>query len=432
MGTSKFQSIWGILFFVSACGPAQTSSVTLLANKAADEIPLKNGTAYTISAKRADASGEALCVDVQQQSQNNGALLQIASCAGTASQTFVRRGSALQVYSNKCLDVIDGKLYDGARVQIWDCADNSPHQSWIARGKLLQYKGSNFCLDVTDGQFKQGAILQLWNCDVANSHQQFSMVPKIASNSPTTPASGQSGRTLVWNDEFTGNAIDQSKWNYEVNCDGGGNNEHQCYTSDGKNSWVQGGMLHIKVIKEKYANKDYTSARLTTAGKGDWTYGRFETRLKVPCGQGFWPAAWAMPTDGVYGIWPQSGELDIMEVLGGSPDTLHGTAHFGALAPNNRSKGGLFNLSQGTFCDDFHVFAIERYEDRVTWSVDGQDYFTLRPGDADFAPAWPWPFNKRFFFILNVAMGGNWPGNPDPSIQSGEMLVDYVRIYAPK
>jgi len=336
------------------------------------------------------------------------------------------------VYGNKCLDLVDGKARDGAKVQIWDCVDGSPNQAWVSKGNVLQFQGSNLCLDVTDGAFNSGTGLQVWSCNEGSANQQFRMVSKGASSSGTAVAStnAQAGRKLVWNDEFDGNALDMSKWNYEVNCDGGGNNEHQCYTSDRKNSWVQDGMLHIKVVKEKYQNKDYTSARLVTAGKGDWAYGRFETRLKVPCGQGFWPAAWTMPTDSAYGAWPQSGELDIMEILGGSPSTLHGTAHFGNLAPNNRSKGGAYSLSRGTFCDDFHVFAIERYQDHVTWSVDGQDYFTLSKQDADFSPASPWPFNKRFFFILNVAMGGNWPGDPDPSIQEGEMVVDYVRIYA--
>jgi beta-glucanase (GH16 family) len=411
-----------------ACGAAHENMAQTVTET--EQLPshfaLSNKTSYAIR----PAGAKHLCVDVQHNSRENGAPLQLWECSGAEQQLFTRKGASLQAFGNKCLDVHQGAARAGARVQMWDCQEGSPNQKWTSIGPALQFKGTKFCLDVVNGLYNNGAALQLWSCDENNAHQKFSFEDQ--SPAPSATQQAQSDRKIVFQDEFDGDAIDTSKWNYEVNCDGGGNNEHQCYTQDGKNAWVKDGMLHIKVIKGKYKNKNYTSARINTAGKGDFTYGRFEARIKVPCGQGLWPAFWMMPTDSNYGSWPTSGELDIMEILGGDADTLHGTAHFGDKWPNNRNKGGSYSMSSGDFCQDFHTYAIERYQDKVVWSLDGKDYFTLKPNDASWSPAPHWPFDKRFFFILNVAMGGNWPGDPDPKIESGEMVVDYVRAYAPK
>lgn len=408
MAHFKILSAISALAATIACGTTEhqnpqngaASPPTAIGRTAKVELALTNGAGYSISPS---ASGGAMCLDVRGSSQDNGSIIQLMNCREGNNQIFVRKGHALQVFGDKCLDVKDGQSYSGGKVQLWDCIEGSPHQAWESHGKSLRLKNSNVCLDVTNGLMNPGAGLQVWQCDEVNNNQQFLMTSKTsgasrsATDNNTVP--NTTGRKIVWSDEFDGASIDSNKWQHEVNCDGGGNQEEECYTNDTKNSFIKDNMLHIKVIKEDDQGKAYTSARITTQGLADWTYGRFETRLKVPCGQGFWPAAWMLPSDNSYGSWPQSGELDIMEILGGAPDTLHGTAHFGDPAPNNRNKGGSYSMSSGDYCGDFHVFAVERTEDTITWSVDGEDYFSLGQKDADYSPASGWPFDKKFYRI---------------------------------
>ncbi|HEU5139657.1 MAG TPA: carbohydrate binding domain-containing protein, partial [Bacillales bacterium] len=238
---------------------------------------------------------------------------------------------------------------------------------------------------------------------------------------------------LIWEDEFNAKKIDTSKWNFIEGGGGYGNNELQNYTSRKKNARVEDGHLVIEAHKEQYQGNDYTSAKLTTEGKGDWTYGRFEIRAKLPEGQGIWPAIWMMPTDyQLYGTWPSSGEIDIMELLGDDPDTVYGTLHFG----NPHSQAGApYSLEEGTFTDSYHTFAIEWEPGEFRWYVDGKLYqkqnrwFSKLSGAA--APfTYPAPFDRDFYLQLNLAVGGNWPGNPDATTQfPQQMLVDYVKVY---
>lgn len=239
---------------------------------------------------------------------------------------------------------------------------------------------------------------------------------------------------LVWADEFNGSALDLTKWTPQIGngCDiglcGWGNNELQYYTDRSTNLSVSGGFLTITARKERIQNNQYTSARIRTLNKGEWTYGRMEARMKLPIGKGIWPAFWMLPTDEVYGGWPQSGEIDIMEYLGHQPSTVYGTIHYGQPYPNNRSTGGQYLLPEGRFNDDFHVFAIEWEPNVIRWYVDGILYVTKT--NADVSPE-RWPFDQRFHFLLNVAVGGNWPGNPDATTVFPQTLtVDYVRVYA--
>src|SRR3954464_10612678 len=170
-------------------------------------------------------------------------------------------------------------------------------------------------------------------------------------------AQDQPKRELVWSDEFDGKSLDESKWEAIVNGRGGGNKELQYYRKE--NARVENGMLIIEARKEKFTGpdgaRDYTSARLRTKGKGDWKYGRIEVRAKLPKGQGIWPAIWMMPTDNRYGNWPNSGEIDIMELLGHEPQRVHGTLHWGDRAKRHLQKGEKFDLSRGSFADDFHI-----------------------------------------------------------------------------
>lgn len=232
---------------------------------------------------------------------------------------------------------------------------------------------------------------------------------------------------LTWQENFKGKKLDTSRWNYEVNDWGGGNNELQYYTARDSNLYLKGGLLHIRGIKEDYLTKHYTSARITTKGKADFTFGKMEIRAKIPTGRGMWPAIWMLPTDEKFGGWPTSGEIDIMETKGQYPDTLYGTMHFGNKWPGNRYKGGVTqHEGPGGYGDGFHTYGIEWQKDSIAWFVDGRKYFETNISDV---AGYTYPFNERFHFILNLAIGGGFVGDPDETIQSREFLVDYVKVW---
>jgi len=249
------------------------------------------------------------------------------------------------------------------------------------------------------------------------------------------------GWTQVWADEFDGSAIDSSKWEHEVDCWGGGNGEDQCYVADAKNSFVSDGFLHIVAIDDSpsgrvsatdanIVTKGHSSARLRTLGHGDWKYGRIEARAKLPFGQGLWPAFWMLPTDRVYGGWAASGEIDIMEAvnLRAGANLVHGTLHYGGAWPANVHTGTSTQPSSNAW-ENFHVYAVEWEEGIVRWFVDDAHYETQNDWYSS-AAAYPAPFNERFHVILNVAVGGAWPGPPNDSTTfPQEMVVDYVRVY---
>ncbi len=239
---------------------------------------------------------------------------------------------------------------------------------------------------------------------------------------------------LVWSDDFDGKSLDESKWEVIVNGRGGGNKELQYYRKE--NVRVENGMLIIEARKEKFTGpdgaRDYTSAKIRTKNKGDWTYGRIELRAKLPKGKGIWPAIWMMPTDNRYGNWPNSGEIDIMEMLGHEPDRVHGTLHYGDRVKRRMEKGDSYKLSNATFADDFHVFALEWEKGKISWSIDGHVYQTQSDWHTRDG-AFPAPFDQRFHLILNVAVGGTWPGDPDATTPlPAPMVVDWVRVYQKK
>ncbi|MCA6452705.1 MAG: glycoside hydrolase family 16 protein, partial [Chitinophagaceae bacterium] len=180
---------------------------------------------------------------------------------------------------------------------------------------------------------------------------------------------------------------------------------------------------------ESFGGKNYTSARLVTKGKAQWTYGKFEIRAKLPKGRGTWPAIWTLAATSPL-IWPDDGELDIMEEVGYDPNVIHGTAHSKLYnGANGKQKGGSVLIKDAQ--DSFHVYSMEWTESSVTWSVDGNFYFVYNnPNTGTDA----WPFLKNFFLILNIAIGGNWGGvqGVDDSIFPQSMLIDYVRVYQKK
>jgi len=239
---------------------------------------------------------------------------------------------------------------------------------------------------------------------------------------------------LVWSDEFQGDTLDMSKWEYMIGDgtnynlpSGWGNNESQWYRPE--NVKIENNNLVIISEKENYSGKNYTSARIRTIKKGDWKYGRLELRIKFPVGRGIWSAIWMLPTDNVYGGWAASGEIDIIEHLGNEINRVHGTLHYGGSWPENTHTGAPFTLTKDKFTDDFHLFALEWEEGIIKWFVDDSLYQTQTSwysANGNF----PAPFDQQFYLLINIAVGGNWPGSPNPSTSFPQKLeVDYVRVY---
>ncbi len=246
----------------------------------------------------------------------------------------------------------------------------------------------------------------------------------------------ESGWQLVWSDEFNGpngSPPDPSKWKLETGGSGWGNNELEYYTNRPQNAYQQDGSLVIKVLAEKFTGPDgvtrnYTSARLKTQGKFSQTGGRFEARIKIPRGQGIWPAFWMLGADISDVNWPNCGEIDVMENIGKEPGTVHGTIH-GPGYSGSHGIGSPFSLPAGqNFADDFHIYAIEWEGQSIRFFVDDHLYATRTP--ADLPTRTKWVYDHPFFLLLNVAVGGGWPGSPDASSTYPQtMLVDYVRVY---
>jgi len=266
---------------------------------------------------------------------------------------------------------------------------------------------------------------------------------------------------LVWSDEFDGTSIDTKKWDHEVDCWGGGNNELQCYTTRAKNSRVENGHLIIQAIQESYTTdgtgctlnqgcsgtKSYTSARLSTENIASWLYGKFEMRAKLPKGKMLWPAFWMLPTDNKYGAWAASGEIDIMEYKGQEFNLVQGTLHFGGSWPNNVYQGSGPSPIDGIsdFSEDFHTFAVVWEKDLMTWLVDGNPYhsMTLKRNFYSGHGTNPYttirqPFDQRFHIILNLAVGGGFfPKDQYGTLTTAEarawpnsqFVIDYIRVY---
>ncbi len=251
---------------------------------------------------------------------------------------------------------------------------------------------------------------------------------------PTVP----SDYKLVWEDNFNGTELNRDDWNVEKHEPGWVNAELQAYVDSEENIYVKDGNLVLQAIETigKDGKKSYTSGRVNTQNKHDFKYGKFEARIKVPSGMGFLPAFWMMPTDEqYYGQWPKCGEIDIMEVMGQSTDTLHGTIHYGE--PHGQKQGTyVLDASKADFAETFHVYTCEWEPGKITWYVDGikfheaNDWYTKREGFDEVA--YPAPFDQPFYMILNVAVGGSWVGYPDETTEFGDnaqMVVDYVKVY---
>jgi beta-glucanase (GH16 family) len=241
------------------------------------------------------------------------------------------------------------------------------------------------------------------------------------------------GWTLVWSDEFnaaSGTGADTTKWNLVNKGDGFGNNELEFYTNRVDNAYHDGnGFLVIKAIKESYMGREYTSARLESNGKFERLYGRFEARMQLPRGQGIWPAFWMLGNDIATASWPNCGEIDIMENIGKEPTIVHGSLHGPGYSGGN-PLGQSYTLPNGQkFADAFHVFAVEWEQNVVRFYVDDILYGTKTPADTPSGARWA--YDHPFYLLLNVAVGGAWPGVPDgATVFPQTMTIDYVRVYA--
>jgi beta-glucanase (GH16 family) len=266
---------------------------------------------------------------------------------------------------------------------------------------------------------------------------------------------------LVWSDEFDGDRIDTAKWDFDLGngffdykshtwIPGWGNEELQYYTREPENVFVKNSQLTIRAVKESLHGCGYTSARMKTR-KRDGTplftklYGRFEFRAKVPWGKGLWPALWLLPQDDKYGGWAASGEIDVMEIVGEKPHQVLNSIHFGSVYPKRSLDTHVHDLPGGSTVADWHVYAVEWEPGEIRFYVDGvhtstQSFWWSCSKTVDGAGVeatrkadineWPAPFDQPFYIVMNVAVGGNFPGAPNPATQfPAELVIDYVRVY---
>ena len=236
-----------------------------------------------------------------------------------------------------------------------------------------------------------------------------------------------SGYQLIWNDEFNGTTLDNTSWNYEIGGNGWGNHELEYYTSSTNNVFLSSGNLVIEARKETYGSNNYTSARLTTFGKRQFTFGRVDIRAKLPVAKGLWPALWMLGSNISSVPWPGCGETDIMELIGTNPKQVIGSIHWAKADGSNGTINNGYTLAAGDFSQQFHVFSLIWKSNSIQMLVDDQVYMT---GTSSQISSGTWPFNLPSFFIFNVAVGGDWPGSPDAStVFPQRMLVDYIRVF---
>lgn len=271
-------------------------------------------------------------------------------------------------------------------------------------------------------------LTEVSGAKIGNGHAKIiltnddSYTPEIASDGVITPDS-YPGMQLVWADEFEGNSINTTWWTHELGGGGWGNNELEVYTNKPENSFVSNGKLNIVATKNYSV---YNSARMITKGKKEFIYGRIDIRAKMPVGQGIWPALWTLGGNISQVSWPACGEIDIMEYLGHDITRTYGTVHYND--GGHQYKGGSLQLPAGQgYNQQFHVFSIIWQENSIVWYVDYQKYYEVTNANIKFDA-----FNKPQFFLFNVAVGGNWPGNPDATtVFPQTMQVDYIRVFQP-
>lgn len=272
------------------------------------------------------------------------------------------------------------------------------------------------------------------NCTIAGGAAQLIIITEDGTNLSTdttgyyTPLS-YPGYSLKWSDEFSGDKVDPNSWNFETgNGDNGwGNHELEYYTNSAKNVFISNGNLIIEARKESINGFNYSSSRMTTQNKKAFTFGRIDIRAKLPIAKGMWPALWMLGSNISTVSWPACGEIDIMELIGTDPNTIHSTLHWGASLQSHASKGSGYTSTSGDFSQKFHVFSTVWVKDSIKFLVD--DHLFLSTSKTDVGTA-NYPFNDPQFFIFNLAVGGDWPGPPDDATAFPQrMFVDYVRVF---
>jgi len=268
-------------------------------------------------------------------------------------------------------------------------------------------------------------ILTLTACSLATPEPTPTLVPTPV---PTpTPEWERPGWNLVWQDEFEGDELNLQNWTFDIGGNGWGNQEWEAYTNRPENVRLEDGMLVIEAREEPelIGGRNYSSARLKTQGLQEFQYGRIEARLKLPYGQGIWPAFWTLGNDIYKKAWPTAGEIDILEFVGKEPGLIHANVH-GPGYSGASPIGTSFPIPEETLRNDFHTYAIEWEADEIRWYFDDEQYFQVT---SDQVPG-EWVFDHPFFIILNLAVGGRWPGYPDDTTVFPQfLLVDYVRVY---
>jgi beta-glucanase (GH16 family) len=277
-------------------------------------------------------------------------------------------------------------------------------------------------------------LLQAINAQIIESKAVITIANDDNVNGIVIPSGGYEtptsypGMTLVWQDEFDSGSLNTNYWTHEIGNgqNGWGNQELQYYRPE-NTSFVDGNMV-ISAKAELYGGRSYTSSRIITRDKKTVKFGRIDIRAVAPKGQGLWPALWMLGENFGSTGWPACGEIDIMELVGHQPNRVHGTVHFGNQATGHQQNGASRSLSgTATFADEYHVFSIVWKEDMIQWFVDDVLYHTVTP--ATTTPA-PYPFNQPFFFIFNVAVGGQWPGSPNATTNFPQhFIIDYVRVF---
>lgn len=254
------------------------------------------------------------------------------------------------------------------------------------------------------------------------------VIPTGGTSSPES----YEGYTLVWADEFEGTSLNTNDWTFEIgdgcpgNC-GWGNNELEYYRED--NTTLVDGHLVITAKKQQFGDHEYTSSRIITKGKKVFKFGRIDIRAALPEGKGIWPALWMLGANIDAVGWPASGEIDIMELTGDVPDRVVSTVHYGSnFGEHQFNSVSTFADDGESFQDEFHVYSLNWEDDLLEFMVDGEIVHTITP--ASMKAGQPYPFNKNFFFIFNVAVGGNWPGSPDGTTAFPQhLIVDYIRVF---
>lgn len=381
------------------------------------------------------------CVDVAAASTQNGARIQQWDCNGTVAQVFRVTSVGGGYYkienpnSNKAFDITEVSTQNGAPLQQWGYGGGQNQQFSI------EYAGNNRfsirarhtgkALDVNAWSQNAGAAIIQWPYH-GGDNQHFMFHPKGGA------PQGPQGWKLVWSDEFNGQngaPVDGAKWTAETGGHGWGNQELEYYTNSTENARQEDGSLVITATKNGasgygcwYGTCQYTSARLVTRGKFERTYGRVEARVKIPYGQGIWPAFWMLGANIGNVGWPSCGEIDVMENVGYEPGTLHGSLHGPGYSGGNPLTSWVSLPGGQKLSDAYHVYGVEWEPNVVRFYLDGNLYQTRTP--SDLPPGKQWVYDHPFFLLLNVAVGGGWPGSPDGStVFPQQMRVDWVRVY---